>query len=59
MGIAVTPFASPALSAVGLRKAFGPLIVLDDIDLEVPTGTMFSLLGPNGCLLYTSDAADE
>jgi ABC-2 type transport system ATP-binding protein len=38
----------PALTAVGLRKAFGPLIVLDDIDLEVPAGTVFSLLGPNG-----------
>jgi ABC-2 type transport system ATP-binding protein len=38
----------PALTAVGLRKAFGPLIVLDDIDFEVPAGTVFSLLGPNG-----------
>jgi ABC-2 type transport system ATP-binding protein len=44
----VTLFLSPALTAVGLRKAFGPLVVLDDIDLEVPTGTVFSLLGPNG-----------
>ena len=39
---------SPALTAVGLRKAFGPLVVLDDIDLEVPPGSVFSLLGPNG-----------
>jgi ABC-2 type transport system ATP-binding protein len=44
----MTPFSSPALTAIGLRKAFGPLIVLDDIDLEVPAGTVFSLLGPNG-----------
>jgi ABC-2 type transport system ATP-binding protein len=45
----VTPIAStPALTAVGLRKAFGPQTVLDDIDLEVPAGTVFSLLGPNG-----------
>jgi ABC-2 type transport system ATP-binding protein len=44
----VTPFTSPALTAVGLRKAFGPSVVLDDIDLEVPVGTVFSLLGPNG-----------
>jgi ABC-2 type transport system ATP-binding protein len=36
------------VTAVGLRKAFGPLTVLDDIDLEVPAGTVFSLLGPNG-----------
>jgi ABC-2 type transport system ATP-binding protein len=45
----VTLFSSPALTAIGLRKAFGPLVVLDDIDLEVPTGSVFSLLGPNGC----------
>jgi len=44
----VTLFSSPALTAAGLRKAFGPLVVLDDIDLEVPAGTVFSLLGPNG-----------
>jgi ABC-2 type transport system ATP-binding protein len=44
----VTPISSPALTAVGLRKAFGPQIVLDDIDLEVPAATVFSLLGPNG-----------
>jgi ABC-2 type transport system ATP-binding protein len=61
----VTPISSPALLAVGLRKAFGPLIVLDDIDLEVPTGTVFSLLGPNGAgktttvqILSTLIAAD-
>jgi ABC-2 type transport system ATP-binding protein len=36
------------LTAVGLRKAFGPLVVLDGIDLEVPSGSVFSLLGPNG-----------
>jgi hypothetical protein len=35
----VTLFSSPALTAVGLRKAFGPLVVLDDIDLQVPAGT--------------------
>ena len=45
----MTLFSSPALTAVGLRKAFGPLVVLDDIDLEVPAGSVFSLLGPNGC----------
>ncbi len=31
-----------------MRKAFGDKTVLDGIDLEVPTGTIFSLLGPNG-----------
>src|SRR5260370_1943985 len=32
----------------GLRKSFGNHLVLDDIDLDVATGTMFGLLGPNG-----------
>jgi ABC-2 type transport system ATP-binding protein len=38
----------PAIAAVGLRKSFGDHVVLDDIGLTVPEGTIFSLLGPNG-----------
>jgi ABC-2 type transport system ATP-binding protein len=38
----------PAIRVRGLRKAFGKQVVLDDIDLEVPEGTVFALLGPNG-----------
>jgi ABC-2 type transport system ATP-binding protein len=38
----------PAIAARGLRKAYGKHVVLDGIDLEVPTGTIFGLLGPNG-----------
>jgi ABC-2 type transport system ATP-binding protein len=37
-----------AIAASRLRKAFGDKIVLDGIDLDVRTGTVFSLLGPNG-----------
>ncbi|QKW39461.1 ATP-binding cassette domain-containing protein [Actinomadura sp. NAK00032] len=37
-----------AISAVGLRKAFGEKAVLDGLDLEVARGTVFALLGPNG-----------
>ncbi|MEU2751420.1 ATP-binding cassette domain-containing protein [Streptomyces collinus] len=37
-----------AIAATGLRKCFGDKLVLDGIDLHVPTGTIFSLLGPNG-----------
>ncbi|MFE2886747.1 ATP-binding cassette domain-containing protein [Streptomyces sp. NPDC059272] len=37
-----------AISATGLRKAYGDKTVLGGIDLTVPTGTVFSLLGPNG-----------
>jgi ABC-2 type transport system ATP-binding protein len=37
-----------AISATGLRKSYGDLVVLDGIDLNVPSGTVFALLGPNG-----------
>ncbi|OCF88781.1 daunorubicin resistance protein DrrA family ABC transporter ATP-binding protein [Nocardia brasiliensis] len=39
---------APAISALGLRKAFGEQVVLDGIDIVVPEGTIYSLLGPNG-----------
>ncbi|MET9718621.1 ATP-binding cassette domain-containing protein [Streptomyces rochei] len=39
---------SPAISAVGLRKAYGDKTVLDGIDLCIPEGSVFALLGPNG-----------
>ncbi|HEU5128484.1 MAG TPA: ATP-binding cassette domain-containing protein [Glycomyces sp.] len=39
---------STAIAVAGLRKTFGDATVLDGIDLEVPSGTIFSLLGPNG-----------
>src|SRR3982750_4595819 len=32
----------------GLRKSFGDHVVLDGIDLNVSSGTIFALLGPNG-----------
>ena len=37
-----------AIAAKGLRKSFGDHVVLDGIDLEVRTGTIYALLGPNG-----------
>ncbi|GAA4536396.1 ATP-binding cassette domain-containing protein [Amycolatopsis samaneae] len=37
-----------AIAASGLRKTYGDKVVLDGIDLTVPSGTVFSLLGPNG-----------
>ncbi|MFC4589126.1 ATP-binding cassette domain-containing protein [Sphaerisporangium corydalis] len=37
-----------AIAASGLRKAYKDKVVLDGIDLEVRTGTIFALLGPNG-----------
>ncbi|MGC9220304.1 MAG: ATP-binding cassette domain-containing protein [Solirubrobacteraceae bacterium] len=37
-----------AISATGLTKRFGALVAVDKLDLSVPAGTVFSLLGPNG-----------
>lgn len=32
----------------GLHKKFGPLTVLDDLDLEINSGGIYAILGPNG-----------
>jgi ABC-2 type transport system ATP-binding protein len=39
---------SAAISAVGVRKSFGDLVVLDGVELTVEHGSVFALLGPNG-----------
>ena len=38
----------PVISARGLRKAYGDLVVLDGVDLDVERGHVLALLGPNG-----------
>jgi ABC-2 type transport system ATP-binding protein len=43
-----TKQSQPAIAVTGLRKSFGDQVVLDGIDLIVPQGTVFSLLGANG-----------
>ncbi|MFD1147919.1 ATP-binding cassette domain-containing protein [Saccharothrix hoggarensis] len=37
-----------AITATGLRKSYGDHVVLDGLDLDVGTGTVFALFGPNG-----------
>ncbi len=37
-----------AIEAQGLTKLFGEVHAVDGLDLQVPVGTVFSLLGPNG-----------
>jgi ABC-2 type transport system ATP-binding protein len=56
---------APAISARAVRKSFGDHVVLDEVDLSVAAGTIFSLLGPNGAgkttmvrILSTLIAAD-
>ncbi len=39
---------SPALQARGLRKAYGALVVTDDVDLSLAGGCRHALIGPNG-----------
>jgi ABC-2 type transport system ATP-binding protein len=38
----------PSLLLRGLRKAFGDVVAVDGLDLEVARGECFGLLGPNG-----------
>ena len=35
-----------AIEAIGLEKSFGAVRVLDGVDLAVPAGIVFALLGP-------------
>ncbi len=37
-----------AISASGLTRRFGSLVAVDNVDLEIPKGTIYGFLGPNG-----------
>jgi ABC-2 type transport system ATP-binding protein len=37
-----------ALTVRGLHKAFGPKVAVAGIDLDIPHGCFFGLVGPNG-----------
>src|SRR5215218_2126051 len=43
-----TSAASAALAVRGLRKAYGDVVAVEALDLEVRAGECFGLLGPNG-----------
>jgi ABC-2 type transport system ATP-binding protein len=36
------------IRCVALRKTFGSMVAVDDLDLEIETGEVFGFLGPNG-----------
>jgi branched-chain amino acid transport system ATP-binding protein len=40
--------AEPLLRTARLRKEFGGLVAVDDVDFTVPAGSIVSLIGPNG-----------
>ena len=42
------PSSCPAIEFDGVRKSYGDHVVLDDVALTVPHGSVFGFLGPNG-----------
>lgn len=44
----MTDEATPAVSARGVAKRYGPVLALDDFSLDIRRGEVFCLLGPNG-----------
>ena len=34
---------------IGVRKRFGNVVAVNDVSIDIPRGTIFSLLGPSGC----------
>jgi ABC-2 type transport system ATP-binding protein len=42
------PAAAPAIKVTGLTKRYGPVEAVRGIDLEVQTGEIFGLIGPDG-----------
>src|SRR6187551_1171879 len=39
---------TPAISARALTKRYGTVLAVDGLDLDIPAGQFFGLLGPNG-----------
>jgi len=48
------PLPPAACETRALRKAFGPTVAVDGLDLRVPTGMLYAFLGPNGAGKTTS-----
>jgi ABC-2 type transport system ATP-binding protein len=44
----VSEVSPPALELIKLRKAFDENVAADDVELTVPSGSMYGLVGPNG-----------
>ncbi|MHB8468770.1 MAG: ABC transporter ATP-binding protein [Gaiellaceae bacterium] len=44
-----TPVAAPAAVRLrGIRRTYGDVVAIDDLDLDIATGEFFTLLGPSG-----------
>jgi spermidine/putrescine transport system ATP-binding protein len=44
-----TDLSEPSVRLQGVTKAFGDLVAVDDLDLDIGDGEFFTLLGPSGC----------
>ena len=42
------PAAAAAVRLTGIRRAFGDVVAVDGVDLEIATGEFFTMLGPSG-----------
>ncbi len=47
-GAGMSAQATPLLEAVQVRKEFGGLVAVNDVDFTIPHGSIVSLIGPNG-----------
>ena len=50
----MTAPAQALLSARDLGVRFGGVLAVNKVSFDVMPGEIFTLIGPNGCLLYTS-----
>src|SRR4051794_40475986 len=41
-------FMNAAIAIAGVTKRFGNVVAVDDLDLEVPRGSLYGFIGPNG-----------
>jgi len=46
--------AAPAVTTSSLSKRYGSLLAVNDLNLEIPQGSIFGLIGPNGAGKSTS-----
>ena len=44
------------ISARGLTKRYKQVVAVDNLDLDIPSGTVYGFLGPNGAGKTTPDA---
>jgi spermidine/putrescine transport system ATP-binding protein len=47
--IAPAPGVHPDVALIDVTKRFGPVVAVDRMHLEIPSGSFTSLLGPSGC----------